>query len=164
VRLPIVLNPPGYTRKGRQRLKYFGCDPGSRAASCSSSSDTSSTRQNRPLWQLFRQQADIQRVKKSLSHGSDTECKPRDCEMLDLDRYSGVNVLTSNTPIDPQCKSRKCKQIHAFTLGKNLHRASKPIVNRSTRVCGVETRYAHFIQHLPRPGMRAKCQTREADG
>ena len=121
-------------------------------------------RQNRPLWRLFRQQADIQRVKKSLSHGSDTECKPRDREMLDLDRYSGVNVLTSNTPIDPQCKSRKCRQIHAFTLGKNLHRASRPIVNRSTRVCVAETRYAHFIQHLPQLGMRAKCQTREADG
>jgi len=121
-------------------------------------------RQNRPLWRLFRQQADIQRVKKSLSHGSDTECKPRDREMLDFDRYSGVNVLTSNTPIDPQCKSRKCRQIHAFTLGKSLHRASRPIVNRSTRVCVAETRYAHFIQHLPQLGMRAKCQTREADG
>jgi len=42
VRLPIVQNPPGYTLKGRQRLKYFGWNPGSRAASCSSSSDTSS--------------------------------------------------------------------------------------------------------------------------
>ena len=43
VLLLIALNPSGYTRKGRQRLKYFGWDPGSRAASCSSISDTSST-------------------------------------------------------------------------------------------------------------------------
>ena len=74
-------------------------------------------RQNRPLWRLFRQQAE-----------------------------------------------GKCQPIHAFTLGKSLHRASGPIVNRSTRVCVAETRYAHFIQHLPQLGMRAKCQTREADG
>nr|QNO51116.1 hypothetical protein OLNPMGDC_00007 [Methanosarcinales archaeon ANME-1 ERB6] len=42
----------------------------------------------------MRNRTDIQGVKKSLSHGSDTECKPRYREMLDLGCYSDVNVLT----------------------------------------------------------------------
>ena len=33
---------------------------------------------------------------------------PRGREMLDLDRYSDVNVLTQDTPADSECKSRKC--------------------------------------------------------
>ena len=47
-------------------------------------------------------------LKKPLPHGSDTERKPRAREMLDLGRYSDVNVPTHDTPADLECKSRKC--------------------------------------------------------